>query len=179
MSPAARLRLGYGLLAAAVVVVDQITKRVVNHFMTLHQSRELIPGILQLTYVRNRGAAFGFLANVDFAGQATVIALVSLAALCVIALYAWWTPVTRIRPQTALALVLGGAVGNLIDRVLHGDVIDFIDVYWRAHHWPMFNAADSAISIGVALLVLDMLREPRREKPQPGDSGAEPAGRVD
>jgi signal peptidase II len=181
MSPALRLRLGYGLVAGAVVIVDQITKRLVDRFMTLLESRELLPGLLQLTPVHNRGAAFGFLSNVEFAGQAGLLALVSLVALAVILLYALWLSPARLRPQIALALVLGGAVGNLIDRLTLGYVIDFVDVFWRTHHWPMFNAADSAISIGVALLVLDMLREPSpaSQEGQGREAETESAGRME
>jgi signal peptidase II len=156
-----RLRLGYGLVALAVVVIDQVSKQVVGRLLSLHESRSLVPGLLQLTHVHNRGAAFGFLSNVQFPGQAVLFGLLSLFALALILGYAMRLPAARLRPQVALALVLGGAIGNLIDRVRHGYVDDFIDAFWSTHHWPTFNAADSAISIGVALLILDMLREPR------------------
>ncbi len=179
MSRSLRLRLGFGLVAGMVVLVDQVTKHLIDRFMALHDSRAIIPGLLHLTPVHNRGAAFGFLSNVEFSGQAGLLALVSLVALAVILLYALWLPATRVRPQVALALVLGGAVGNLIDRLTLGYVVDFVDLFWRTHHWPMFNAADSAISVGVALLVLDMLREPGREpqEKRSREAEAESAGR--
>lgn len=181
MSPTLRLRLAYASISGAVVIVDQITKRLVDRLLPLHESHSIIPGLLQLTHVRNRGAAFGFLSSVEFPGQAVLFALVSVLALGLILAYAARLLPTRLRPQTGLALVLGGAVGNLIDRVAHGYVIDFIDVYWNAHHWPMFNAADSAISVGVALLVLDMLREPRAAAQQddPGEKAVHSAGRTE
>jgi signal peptidase II len=159
-------RLPYFLLSAIVVVLDQITKRLVARSIELHDSRDVVAGLVSLTHVRNRGAAFGFLSNADFPYQSTLFSLLSVAALVAIAVYALRLPATPRGPQVALALIMGGAVGNLIDRVAYGFVIDFVDVYWRGHHWPAFNVADSCISIGVALLILDLLRSPAPE-PEP------------
>ena len=153
----------YLWISAAVVALDQATKWVVDQFMGLHETRELIDGLVRLTHVRNRGAAFGVLSDADLPYQAFIFAAVSLLALFAIAVYAWRLPTASRVPRLGLALIIGGALGNLIDRVRLGYVIDFVDVYWRTHHWPAFNVADSCISIGVCLLVIDMLRAPRAE----------------
>ena len=153
----------YLWMSAVVVALDQATKWVVDRFMGLHEMREVIDGLVRLTYVRNRGAAFGVLSDAELPYQAFLFAAVSLLALFAIGVYAWRLPTTSRVPRLALALIIGGALGNLIDRVRLGYVIDFVDVYWRTHHWPAFNVADSCISIGVCLLVIDMLRAPRAE----------------
>jgi signal peptidase II len=151
------------VLLAGVVALDQFTKSLVDRFMTLHETRAIVSGLLDLTYVRNRGAAFGILAEAHFPHQSLAFALVGIVALVAIVVYALRLPPGSRLPQTALALVMGGALGNLVDRARHGFVIDFIDAYWGPHHWPAFNVADAAISVGVTLLVLDMLwsSEPR------------------
>ena len=158
----------YIVTAALVVALDQLTKMLVDHFMNLHESRLLVDGLLRLTYVQNRGAAFGILSDADLPYQSALFAVVSLAALGAIAAYAWRLPARSRLPQTALALIMGGALGNLLDRARLGYVIDFVDAFWDVHHWPAFNVADSAISVGVVLLVLDILRQPQAgEAPQP------------
>jgi len=167
VTPAGSGRTVYVAIATLVVVLDQITKVLVDRFMSLHESRIIVDGFLRLTYVRNRGAAFGILSDADLPYQSLLFAVVSLAALGAIAAYAWRLPARSRLPQTALALIMGGALGNLMDRARLGHVIDFVDAYWGAHHWPAFNVADSAISVGVVLLVLDILRQPRAaESPQ-------------
>ncbi len=158
-----RRRFGYSAIVASVVVLDQITKSLVKQLMLLHESRTLIEGILSLTYVQNRGAAFGILSDADLPYQSWMFSIVSLAALLAIAVYALRLPTSDRLAQSALSLVMGGACGNLIDRAFHGYVIDFVDVYWKAHHWPAFNVADSCISVGVCLLLLDILRSPAAE----------------
>jgi len=158
----------YVVIAALVVAFDQLTKMLVDRFMSLHESHLLVDGLLRLTYVQNRGAAFGILSDADLPYQSLLFAVVSLAALGAIAAYAWRLPARSRLPQTALALIMGGALGNLLDRARLGYVIDFVDAFWGVHHWPAFNGADSAISIGVVLLVIDILRQPQAgEAPQP------------
>ena len=147
----------YLWISALVVALDQATKAAVDRLMGLHETRELIDGLVRLTYVRNRGAAFGFLSNADLPYQSMLFSILSLVALLAIAAYAFKLPVTQKWTQVALALIMGGAVGNLLDRLWHGFVIDFVDVYWRQHHWPAFNVADSCISIGVVMLILELL----------------------
>jgi signal peptidase II len=153
----------YLWISVVVVLLDQATKWVVDRFMGLHETQEVIDGLVRLTYVRNRGAAFGVLSDAELPYQAFLFAAVSLLALFAIAVYAWRLPTGSRIPRLALSLIIGGALGNLIDRIRLGYVIDFVDVYWRTHHWPAFNVADSCISIGVCLLVVDMLRAPRAE----------------
>jgi len=147
----------YLLVSAAVIVLDQITKQIVEAKLPLHSSREIVPGLASLTHVRNRGAAFGFLSNAELPYQSVLFSALSFLALAAIAIYAFRLPAAQRWTQMALALIMGGAVGNLIDRIAHGHVIDFVDVYWKTHHWPAFNVADSCISIGVVMLILELL----------------------
>ena len=142
--------LGLSLLA---VILDQVSKLAVDGTMQLYESIQIMP-FFRLTYVRNTGAAFSFLSDAGgwqrwfFAGLAIVISLV----------IAVW--LTRLKQHetllaVALSLVLGGAVGNLIDRLSYGYVIDFLDAYYQQWHFPAFNVADSAITVGVAMLLID------------------------
>ncbi|HEY7510115.1 MAG TPA: signal peptidase II [Vicinamibacteria bacterium] len=172
MSDARGLRAPYVWIMAAIVVSDQVTKLVVDRWMALHESLDVVDGFLRLTYVRNRGAAFGILSDAELPYQAGLFALLSLGALGAIAVYAWRLPAESRLPKTALALIMGGAVGNLIDRVRLGYVIDFVDAYIGPHHWPAFNVADSAISVGVVLLILDMLRRPEPDRAAGGRAAA-------
>jgi len=165
----------YLWIVGVIVAFDQVTKALVDDFMTLHESRPMVEGLVRLTYVQNRGAAFGILSEAGLPYQSLMFSVVSLLALLAIALYAWRMPVQSRLPQTALALVMGGAIGNLLDRARLGYVIDYVDVYWGAHHWPAFNVADSAITVGVALLVLDILRNPQLDESPKAEIAASPA----
>ena len=157
----------YLVIAGAIVALDQVAKALVDRYLELHESHTLVEGLARLTYVQNRGAAFGILSDADLPYQSVLFSIVSIIALGAIAVYAWKLPITSRLPQAALALIMGGAVGNLLDRMRLGYVIDYVDVYWGRHHWPAFNVADSAISIGVALLVLDILRSPQPDSAKP------------
>jgi signal peptidase II len=164
-----------------VVGLDQLTKAVVVRSIGLHDYVPLIDGLLSLSHVRNHGAAFGLLSDWNLPYQSLLLSVLSLAALGAIATYFMRLPTTARLPRLALALVLGGAVGNVIDRLRLGYVVDFVHVYWREYQWPDFNVADSAITIGVALLVIDILSSPETE-PQGAATGidtAAPAGRTD
>jgi signal peptidase II len=141
----------------AIVVLDQATKALVRANLPLHESLTVIPGFFDLTHVRNTGAAFGMLNSVDFAYKPVIMVLVALIALGAVASYALTLPSTQQIARYGLALILGGAVGNLIDRATVGYVIDFVDVYWRGVHFWAFNVADSAITVGVVLMLLDVL----------------------
>jgi signal peptidase II len=178
-----RVRLGYLWLSGLVVALDQATKTIVDRSLVLHESRSVLEGLVRLTYVQNRGAAFGIFSDSGLPYQHILLAVVSLGALLAIVAYAWRLPVRNALPQTALALVMGGAVGNLLDRARLGYVIDYVDVFWGAYHWPAFNVADAAISVGVTLLVLDILKNPQGdEAPEqvPAQEIAAPAaGRTD
>ena len=160
------------LLMAAVVALDQATKAVVVRSLQLHENVPLVDGLLSLSHVRNRGAAFGLLSDWDLPYQSALLSLLSLAALAAIAVYFLRLPASARLPRAALALVLGGALGNLVDRVRLGYVVDFVHVYWRQHVWPDFNVADSAITVGVTLLVLDILRSPGDQAPARAEGAA-------
>jgi signal peptidase II len=163
MTDQTRRRGFYLWVAGAIVALDQVAKALVDRYMDLHDSHTIVDGLARLTYVQNRGAAFGILSDADLPYQSLLFSLISIVALGAIAVYAWKLPIASRLPQMALALIMGGAVGNLLDRMRLGYVIDYVDVYWGRHHWPAFNVADSAISIGVALLVLDILKNPQSE----------------
>jgi signal peptidase II len=145
-------------LIALVVIADQITKLLVVLELGLHESLPVIRGLIDLTHVRNTGAAFGFLNTADFPGKPVVIALVAFGALVGVSLYARQLPAAHWLARLGLALILGGAAGNLIDRVRQGYVVDFVDVYWGDWHFWAFNVADAAISVGVGIIILDLLR---------------------
>jgi signal peptidase II len=157
-------RLLYAMVSTLVVVSDQLTKWLVRRSLDLHEYREVLAGFLSLSHVRNQGAAFGILSDAELPYQAALFVSLSLTALGALVLYARNLPVAATVPQVALALIMGGAVGNLIDRVAFGYVTDFIHVYWKQYSWPDFNVADSAISTGVCLLLLDMFRAPAADQ---------------
>jgi signal peptidase II len=144
-------------IAVAIVALDQVTKTIVKAKLPLHESVSVIPGFFDLTHVRNTGAAFGMLDNTHFAYKPALMVIVALVALGAVASYALTLPATQRIARYGLALILGGAVGNLIDRAVMGYVVDFVDVYWRGVHFWAFNVADSAITVGVALMLLDVL----------------------
>jgi signal peptidase II len=153
-----RPRFAEAALALAVVVLDQITKAVVRSRFRLYESHDIIPGLVSLVHGRNRGMAFGFLSGGGLPAQAVLLAVLSTGVLLLVILH--WRRLGE-GPRllrVALALVAGGAVGNLIDRVRLGYVTDFVHVYWRRYEWPDFNVADSAITIGIVLLLVDALR---------------------
>ncbi|NVM22158.1 MAG: signal peptidase II [Desulfobacterales bacterium] len=140
------------VLAAIIVLVDQITKEIVTHTLSLHENLEVIPGFFSLTHIRNTGGAFGL-----FAGKATWVRTLFFLAVSLLALGIIFSLYTKIAPgkplvAAALAMVFGGALGNLIDRFRFGEVVDFLDFHIGAAHWPAFNVADSAISVGVGVL---------------------------
>jgi signal peptidase II len=144
-------------LPALIVLCDQVTKAIVRRTLPLHESVVVIPGVVDFTHIRNTGAAFGFLNGVEFPFKTVVIAIVATAALVGVAWYAAGLAHHQTLARAGLALIIGGATGNLIDRVVVGSVVDFVDVYWRTYHFWAFNVADSAISIGVAIMILDMI----------------------
>ncbi len=137
-----------------VVVLDQLSKIWVVHHFILYESREIIPGFFNLTYLTNTGAAFGL-----FAGHPSWLRQVFFIGVAVIALSAIFFIHRKIKDisrwyTVSLALIGGGAVGNLLDRIRLGSVVDFLDFYIGSHHWPAFNVADSAITVGVAIILL-------------------------
>lgn len=152
----------FGSIALIGLVVDQLTKLYIDRSMQMFQSIPVIDGLFNITYVRNKGAAFSFLSHASWR-LPFFIAISAVAAVVIVIAFNRLRNDQRLA-QVSLAMIFSGAVGNLIDRVRRGEVVDFLDVYWRAYHWPAFNVADSMICVGVALLALDMLREEQRQK---------------
>ena len=140
-----------------VVALDQLTKWLVRVRVPLHDSVQVIPNLLDITHVRNTGAAFGFLNGVDFPGKTLLIGVVAVVALIGVALYSGTLSNQQLLPRLGMALIIGGAAGNLIDRIVIGSVVDFVDAYWGTFHFWAFNVADSAITVGVAVMILDMI----------------------
>lgn len=149
-------------ISALVLVLDQVSKVYIDKTMALHSSNTVIEGLFNITYLRNKGAAFGILAN--SAWRLPFFLLVSTVAVIVILLVVRKLRDDQTLNVASLSLIFSGALGNLIDRVRLGEVIDFLDVHWQGHHWPAFNIADSAICVGVFLLAIEMVLEERREK---------------
>ena len=145
-----------------IVLFDQITKAMVRNALGTGESRTLIPGLLDLTHVENTGAAFGLLNAIDFPYKGVVMLVIASLALLAIALYGTQLGFHERLARFGLALILGGAFGNLLDRVQHGHVVDFVDVYWNDVHFWAFNVADAAISVGAVLVLLDMIGVGRR-----------------
>ena len=140
-----------------IVVLDQVVKAMVTSALALHEGTTVIPGFFDLTRVHNAGAAFGMMNTMEFPFKTVLLALVALAALAGLATYAATLPFDQRLARFGLALIVGGAAGNLIDRVRFGYVVDFVDLYWRDWHFWAFNVADAAITMGVALMILDLL----------------------
>lgn len=151
-------------IAAVIVALDQLTKMLVAANLQLHDSIPLINGFLNLVYVRNPGAAFGFLAKASALFRSVFFISVTVAAMLLILYYLKHTGAAEKGQVAALSLIFAGAAGNLIDRINYGEVIDFIDVYVSVHHWPAFNVADSAISVGAVLLLLSLLIRPKEKQ---------------
>jgi signal peptidase II len=164
-------KLRYLLVSLGVLVLDQWTKWLVEAHLPHHSAHEIIPGFLNLTHVRNTGVAFGLFAS-ESGSNGLLLTLLGLGALAAVGVYFWFTPTRDRMLLMALALVVGGAIGNLIDRVSSGAVTDFIDVYVGTHHWPSFNVADSAISIGIVLMAIDSFRPHHRRQPQEAPAAA-------
>ncbi|HLS54963.1 MAG TPA: signal peptidase II [Zeimonas sp.] len=147
-------------LAAAVLAADQLSKFAIERSFAFGERLAIVPGLFDLTLVYNRGAAFSFLANAAGWQRWFFTALGLGAAGFIVWLLA------RHGSQRlfafALALILGGAIGNVIDRIVRGQVVDFLLVYWQRFHWPAFNVADSAITVGAVLLIVDEIRRVRR-----------------
>ena len=165
--PGWKMALAWLLMSVIIIVLDLWTKGLATEYLTLYRPVELTSW-LNMTLAHNYGAAFSFLSDAGgwqrwlFTGLASVVTVVLIVWLLRLPAHEKWT-------GAALGLIIGGAVGNLIDRIMHGYVVDFIDVYYQNYHWPAFNLADSAITGGVILLLLDGLILSRREK-QPGES---------
>ena len=160
-----RSRTGIGrwlLLSALIVLFDQLTKVLVVRSFTLGQRRAIVDGFFDLTLVYNKGAAFSFLAGAGGWQRWFFIGL-GLAAVAFM-LYLLWRHGQQKMFALGVALILGGAIGNIIDRILRGQVVDFVLLFWKDFYWPAFNVADCGITVGAALLLLDELRRVRRSR---------------
>ena len=146
-----------GVLAAAVVVLDQFTKLLVLSWIPLHGSVAVVPGFFDLTHLYNTGGAFGFLAGKGSLFKHLFFMTASAVAMGMIIYLYWKTPRDFRFLRVGLSLILGGALGNVIDRVRLGKVVDFLDVHFQDLHWPAFNIADSAITVGILIFVYHLL----------------------
>jgi len=155
------------IIMALVVTGDQLSKLWILDNFLLYESEEIIPGFFNLTFIRNTGAAFGMLSGMPLLWRQ--IFFISIAAVALVALAVMQRKIGRENSLYTLCfgLIGGGAVGNVIDRVLYGSVVDFLDVYVRGYHWPAFNVADSAIFIGVTIFLLLQIFEKDGEKKEP------------
>ncbi len=145
------------LIAILVVVLDRLSKWLVATNINLHESISILPGFFRLTHVRNSGAAFGLFAESSSEWKVAILILFSILALAVVSALLWKNSHSMTTTGVGLALILGGAIGNLWDRLLTGQVVDFLDFYVGSYHWPAFNVADSAIVVGALLLVAEIL----------------------
>lgn len=132
-------------------------KAIVRREIALNESITVVPGFFDLTRVHNTGTAFGFMNATDFPFKTVILACVAIGALAALAMYAATLPTGQWLARIGLALILGGAAGNLIDRITAGYVVDFVDLYWSGWHFWAFNVADAAITVGVAFMILDLL----------------------
>ena len=147
----------YFLIAGLLVLADQASKWLVERTIALHDSITVVPGLFRITHVQNQGAAFGLFADSASPWTAAMLVGFSLLALIVVSTLLWRNSHSFTSTGLALSLILGGAIGNLWDRVVQGHVVDFLDFYVNSSHWPAFNIADSAIVVGALLLVAEIL----------------------
>lgn len=145
------------VISVVIIILDQITKAIILNHLELYHSIQIIPGFFSITHIHNPGGAFGFLANQSPVVRVIVFLFVSILALGFIFYFYHKTPATHKWLATGFALIFGGAIGNLIDRVRFGTVVDFLVVYVNNLHWPAFNVADSAITIGMGVFIYHII----------------------
>lgn len=145
------------VVAGGVMIIDQTSKYAVQHIMTLDDYRTVVPGFFSLTYIQNPGAAFGLFGKTTDTLRSVLLIGISLAALFILFLIYVKVRERDLLLHTSIALIIGGAIGNLIDRIRFQWVIDFLDFYWDRYHWPAFNLADAAITIGTLVLMFNIL----------------------
>lgn len=165
IGPIAHLRrkAPYLLLSLLVLVLDQWTKWLVELHLGKHASHEVIPNLLNFTHVKNTGVAFGLFAARGDTTATLVLTALGVLALSFVVYYFWMVSLRDRTLLIALGLVIGGAIGNLVDRVMNGGVTDFIDFYYGTYHWHTFNIADSAITVGICLMLLGTFLQPDPE----------------
>lgn len=145
------------VIAGVVIILDQITKILILNHLPLYHSITVIPGFFNITHIHNPGGAFGFMAHQDSTLRNFLFLFLSSFAVCFI--FYFYRNTYRTHPFLAsgFALILGGAIGNLIDRIRFGKVVDFLDFYVSGYHWPAFNVADSAITVGITVFIFHLL----------------------
>jgi signal peptidase II len=165
-----RMKNKYYLVTLAVLLFDHLTKFLVTQQLVgsggiAHRTVDIVPDYLRISYIRNSGVAFGFFQNIESLWKPYILAGMAVVAVLVILVYSSRMPLNRILLQVALTLTMGGILGNFIDRLVHGYVVDFIEFHVReSFYWPTFNLADSAITIGIALLLIDTVKNPEAEE---------------
>ena len=157
-------RLPYLAVAAGVLLIDRLSKAYIHGTFSIGETRTVIDGFFELTYLQNTGIAFGMLSGPDSGARLLVLSGFAAVAAVVVVAYSFRTAAGERLLQVSLALILGGAVGNLWDRVTIGYVIDFLYFHLGGYYWPAFNAADTAISTGVGLIALDWIRHELRDR---------------
>ncbi len=163
MSP----RIRFWLLVLLVLGLDQVTKQLVASRLSVGESVPIVSGLVHFTLVRNSGMAFGLLSAAAIPYKPMLVTALSVTALAAVAIYSLTSSASERLSQLGLAMILGGAAGNIVDRLRLGYVVDFVDVFYQGSHWPAFNLADTAICAGVGLLLLDTVlrREGQHEAP--------------
>jgi len=151
-------RLSYLVIAVSIFALDRVTKAAISSGMPLHTSENIIPGFFDLVHARNTGVAFSMFSDASPFIKSFLIPLFSAAAVVMVLVLLWKSDPAARRLRYALVVILSGAAGNLYERAVYGYVVDFLDVYVGTYHWPAFNVADSAITIGAGLLLLDSVR---------------------
>lgn len=151
------------VVAGGVIMIDQISKYLIQRIMTPYDYIEIIPGLFNFTYIQNPGAAFGLFGGASPTFRSILLIGVSLFALTILLVM-----YTRLKENSnlihvSIGMIIGGAIGNLIDRIRFRWVIDFLDLHWKGYHWPTFNLADSAITIGTLILMLNILLSKRKD----------------
>ncbi len=145
------------IVAGIVVLADQISKALILKFLPYHQNFPVIEGFFNITHIRNPGGAFGLMANMNPAFRTVVFLFISSLAVGLILYFYHKTPNSQPHLATGFALIFGGAIGNLIDRIRLGNVVDFLDFYLGNLHWPAFNIADSGITIGIIIFIFHLV----------------------
>jgi signal peptidase II len=160
------MRTYHFLIAFAVLLLDRFTKRLVARDISLHDSITVVKRIFYITHVENRGAAFGLFNDSPSQWKIALLVLFSIVALVIVSALLWRSSHAMTASAVGLSLILGGALGNLWDRLLNGRVVDFLLVYIGSYQWPAFNVADSAIVVGAGLLVFEIVfaKTPQPEK---------------
>lgn len=157
-----RISLRLFIIVFVILSSDLYTKDLIQNNFLLYQPVPVFEGFMNITYVENPGAAFGIMADMDPTVRSIFFGVVSVLAVTIVLYIYFKHPENSNLIRNASALILGGAIGNMTDRIRYGKVVDFIDIYWGQYHWPAFNIADMAISIGVGLFLLDMFIDKKK-----------------